>query len=163
MFLFIKCTVKFNLCPQHVLLFSSMELSTFLDFSCKLKRATPPGLVREGRPRKGEPIYFRLSGWLVINCTASWLECDVTDGVWAHEWTTACLILGSDHLRYSYILNIWHLKIEKRVLLHNGFSPDACSAAEDCHSASAHVSSCWRQFDGKVAKAQWPSHQRDLY
>lgn len=87
----------------------------------------------------------------------SWLECDVTDATWAHEWNTACVILVSDPWRYFYTLSIWHLRDEKCVLLHNEFCvPDLWSAPEDRRSASASSSGCWSQFQGKAAKSRGP-------
>lgn len=84
------------------------------------------------------------------------VKCDVTDTVWAHEWNTACVILVSDPWRYFYTSNIWHLKAEKCVLLHNEFCPCLVFSIRRHHSASARISGCGRQLDGKAAKSQCP-------
>lgn len=134
--LFTRHTVNFNPCPQHVL------LSTFLDCSCKLRQASIPGLVRGVRPSKGEAVSFRLPSWSAqARLVGAWGRCCTVS-----SWMKHCQSYSGDWpVRYFYALNIWHLKTRNVCCCTMTSLPHSCSATEDCHSASAHISSCWNQ------------------
>lgn len=146
--LLVRHTVKFNPRPQHVLLLSSVKLSSFRDFSCKLKPASVPGSVGEVRPGEGEPVYFSVSGWFVISCTGSPVmslaQCELMNGTlpmlfwWVTHWGIFIL----------WTFGIWKMRNVHRCTMNS--VPESCSA-------SAPLSGCWSQFDGKAANSQGPS------
>lgn len=92
----------------------------------------------------------------------AWLECEATAALWAREWHIASLILVSDPLRYFYALNIWHLKDEKCVLLHNDFSPSLMFSNRRLSLSICPHLQLLKSVDGKTAKISWPPPQWDL-
>lgn len=115
-------------------------------------------------PRKGEPVSFRLPLWLARNSTA------LPIGVWSHGCSVSPRL--GHCLSYS---GEWPVEV---FLSFEHLAPERCETCviapwipslthvpqrkENCHSASAHISSCWSEVYGKIAKTQWPTLQWGL-
>lgn len=150
-------------CPQHVVRFSSMGLSRFLDCPYQLGGASSAGLVREVRLSKGEAVSFQLPGWLAMNCTGppgwrvmSLLWCELMDGTlpslpwWVTSWGLLCF----EHLAPER----WEMCV-----LHNEFSPWLMFSSRRLSLSIRPHLQLLKPVNGKGTKTPWSSPQWDLH